>query len=89
MAARKTTNLIVRKSALAEARALLANAGFVPLKEEDTGETAVRLYFAAGSGEDDIRLFRAIPREMHASAATPEELQALLKTLADKARSQT
>jgi hypothetical protein len=89
MTARKTSNLIVRKSVLAEARALLADAGFVPLKEEDASETAVRLYFAAGSDEDTTRLFRAIPREMHASFATPEELQALMKTLADKARSQT
>lgn len=63
--ARKTTNLILLKASLDEAKRLLAEAGFTPIREEDVGPDRVRLYFPQVPREDVVRFARIVPVEMH------------------------
>jgi hypothetical protein len=65
--ARKTTNLILLKATVHEAKRMLAEAGYTPLREEDVDDTRVRLYFSPVPEEDVVRFFRIIPLEMHGS----------------------
>jgi hypothetical protein len=63
-------NLILLKSTLVDALALLAAEGFVPKKQEEVSDLAVRLYFPeVESPEDTRRLFVSVPFAMHAAFA--------------------
>ena len=63
---KRTSNLVLLASCIGEAKQLLAEAGFFPSREEKVGEDKVRLCFAETDAAECLRLFNAVPHEMHA-----------------------
>ena len=64
--AKRTTNLVLWASRVVEAKQLLAEAGFSPIREETIGEDKVRLYFRETEAAECLRLFKSVPSDMHA-----------------------
>ena len=63
---RRTSNLVLLASRIDEARKLLAEAGFFPLREEVVGQDKIRLYFRETEPAECLRIFNAVPHDMHA-----------------------